>query len=117
MENHPGAALGAGDVDRGVPGDRAQANRAAEGVPQKSARPTGSAQSMVRALGVKGLRVQIPPSRRIVSRMIRNPDRSPGTPFWTKIADATIPVLSDCRSSAAGRSTPNSMTPRLAASA
>jgi len=31
VENHPGAGLGAGGVDRGVPGDRARADRAAEG--------------------------------------------------------------------------------------
>src|SRR6516165_12767584 len=32
VENHPRAAAGAGGVDGGVPGDRARADRAAEGV-------------------------------------------------------------------------------------
>src|SRR5215475_14248555 len=32
VENHPGAGLGAGGVDRRVPGDRARADRAAEGL-------------------------------------------------------------------------------------
>src|SRR5215468_945010 len=32
VENHPGAAVGAGGVDRRVPGDRARADRAAEGL-------------------------------------------------------------------------------------
>src|SRR6516164_7909988 len=33
VEDHPGAGLGAGGVDRRVPGDRARADRAAEGLP------------------------------------------------------------------------------------
>jgi len=49
VENHPGAGLGAGGVDRGVPGDRARADRAAEGFAPEVRQGGGSAESMVRA--------------------------------------------------------------------
>src|SRR5262249_21564836 len=41
VENHPGAAVGAGDVDRRVPGDRAWADGAAGGVPPEVAQGDG----------------------------------------------------------------------------
>jgi hypothetical protein len=49
MEDHPGAAVGAGDVDCRVPGDRAGADRAAQSLPPEVRQGGRIAESMVRA--------------------------------------------------------------------
>ena len=49
VEDHPGAGLGAGGVDRRVPGDRSRADRAAEGLPPEVRQGGGIGAVMVRA--------------------------------------------------------------------